>query len=106
MNAEETTLVLNDVFAERERQEAKFPDQSDLPDGTGTEHSKTVADLARSACDDAARCKTLTWKHILREEYAEAMAETELPKLRKELIQVAAVAVKWVEWLDRRTEQV
>lgn len=97
-----TADVLDEVATERQRQDAKFPDQKDLPDGTGQDHSATVARIARAACDEAAKGGRLTWRHILCEEYAEAMAETELPKLRAELVQVAAVAVKWIEWLDRR----
>lgn len=105
MDTERTTMVLNEVFAERERQEAKFPDQHDLPDGTGQDHSAVVAKIARAACDEAHKAGRLTWRHILCEEYAEAVAEVDRDKLRAELIQVAAVAVKWVEWLDRRSEK-
>ena len=42
-----------------------------------------------------------TWADILREEYFEALAETDPARLRVELIQVAAVAVAWVEAIDR-----
>ena len=41
------TNVLLDIHAERERQDAKFPDQHDLPDGTGGEHSRSTANIAR-----------------------------------------------------------
>lgn len=44
----------------------------------------------------------LAWSDILAEEVAEAFAETDPVKLRTELIQVAAVAVAWVECIDRR----
>jgi len=102
MSTENTAGVLAEVLAERERQEAKFPDQHDLPDGTGQDHAVVVAKIARAACDEAHKAGRLTWRHILCEEYAEAVAEVDPVKLRAELIQVAAVAVKWVEWLDRR----
>lgn len=42
------------------------------------------------------------WRHILDEEVAEALAETDPERLRAELVQVAAVAVQWIEALDRR----
>jgi hypothetical protein len=45
---------------------------------------------------------TTTWKHILREEFLEAMAEEDPEQLREELVQVAAVAVAWIEAIDRR----
>jgi malonyl CoA-acyl carrier protein transacylase len=44
----------------------------------------------------------VTWEHILTEEHYEAMAEEDPTRLREELIQVAAVAVAWVEAIDRR----
>lgn len=94
--------INEEIVAERVRQEEKFPDQADLPDGTGADHSAVVAKIARAACDEAHKAGRLTWRHILCEEYAEAMAETDREKLRAELIQVAAVAVKWIERLDRR----
>jgi hypothetical protein len=43
----------------------------------------------------------VTWAHILTEEFYEALAEADPEKLREELVQVAAVAVAWVECLDR-----
>ena len=92
--------INEEIVFERIRQEEKFPDQGDLPDGTGGEHSRMVARMARHQCEDMGAA--VTWKAILREEYAEAMAEEETAKLRAELIQVAAVCVKWIEHLDRR----
>lgn len=96
--------VLQDIAAERERQRVKFPEQEgfDLPDGTSPTF-KHAADRARAACDEAASRHAVTWRHILMEEAAEAMAETERVALRKELIQVAAVCAKWIEALDRRS---
>lgn len=47
---------------------------------------------------------TVTWWHILREEVFEASAEVDPAKLREELIQVAAVAMKWIEAIDRRAQ--
>lgn len=43
---------------------------------------------------------TVTWWQILREEVFEASAEDDTEKLRAELIQVAAVAVKMIDALD------
>ena len=41
--------------------------------------------------------------HLVREEVAEAFAESDPARLREELIQVAALAVSWVEKIDART---
>lgn len=97
--------INEEIVAERVRQEEKFPDQVDLPDGTGAEHSATVAKIARAACDEAHKAGRVTWRHILCEEYAEAVAEVDRVKLRAELIQVAAVCVKWIEWIDKRPKE-
>lgn len=102
MNTDRLALALAEIVRERHAQDEKFPDQHDLPDGTGGDHARTIASIARSQCEAASAEHKTTWKDILREEYAEAMAETEQAKLRAELIQVAAVCVKWIEWIDRR----
>ncbi|MGP3935066.1 hypothetical protein [Nonomuraea sp. KM88] len=93
--------VLADVAAERAAQDARWGMQI-LPDGTGGERAAAESGAARHATDTAARAGTLTWRHILEEEVMEAFAETEPDRLRAELVQVAAVAVKWAQALDRR----
>jgi hypothetical protein len=64
----------------------------------------TAQDLAgfyKHQCKERAAHGEVTWLDILLEEVAEAFAESDLVKLRTELIQVAAVAVRWVEAIDR-----
>ncbi|MCO5997238.1 nucleoside triphosphate pyrophosphohydrolase [Actinoallomurus rhizosphaericola] len=92
--------VLADVAAERAAQDAMWGVQ-DLPDGTGSEHT-AAADSAKRDCREAWADARLTWRHILAEEFCEALAETDPRALRTELIQTAAVAVKWVQAIDRR----
>lgn len=58
--------------------------------------------VAREIAALAAEHGGLTWRHILAEEMFEALAESDPAKLRAELVQVAAVAVQWVEAIDRR----
>lgn len=100
--AAETTAVLEDVAAERARQRARFGRQ-ELADGTGLEPwDETERDEARLRCDRATLAGSLTWRHVLEEEVAEALAEADPVELRAELVQVAAVAVQWIEALDRR----
>ncbi|HEX2142998.1 MAG TPA: hypothetical protein VHG10_00680 [Glycomyces sp.] len=93
--------VLDEVAAERARIDAKWGEQNH-PDGTGDYPEIIEADVAKMVCQDAADDGRLDWLHILREEVAEAFAESDPTKLRAELIQVAAVAVAWVEAIDRR----
>jgi hypothetical protein len=45
------------------------------------------------------------WFYILHEEILEAFCETDPEKQRAEMIQVAAVAVQIIEYLDRGTEE-
>lgn len=46
------------------------------------------------------------WTGIFLEEVFEALAEEDPEELRKELIQAAAVALQWVEAIDRRQDRV
>lgn len=94
--------VVREVVLERFRQDAKWGEQNH-PDGTGpTIPTLNAAEQARHECDYAHRNGTGTWRHILAEEVAEAFAESDPARLREELLQVAAVAVAWVEAIDRR----
>lgn len=103
-----TAEVLYEIARERSRQDAKWGEQNH-PDGTGpavrwitADTADYVADTARVECQRMASVGRVTWRHILVEEIAEALAEDDPDKLREELIQVAAVAVNWVESIDRR----
>lgn len=105
-----TVAVLGEVLTERGRQDARWGEQNH-PDGTGPRvavgvglcHADEAAEWARRACQWAARSDDVTWRRVLDEEHAEAIAEDDPARLRAELLQVAAVAVAWVEAIDRRT---
>jgi len=90
-----------DVRREREAQDDKWGEQNH-PDGTGDSHARLVAEHARVMCQEAAKDGRTTWKHVMWEEVAEAFAEHDETKLRTELVQVATVAIAWVEAIDRR----
>jgi hypothetical protein len=89
------------IDAERQAQLAKWGDQQH-PDGTGLVGDDKRADNARAVCQYAAKHGAVTWRDILWEEIAEALAETDPAKLRAELIQCGAVIAAWVSDLDRR----
>lgn len=96
--------VLTDVSDERNRQIEKFGEQ-DRENGTGSFYRTDAAD-AKSICQSRPSDEN-TWDEILLEEVYEAL-ETEpqdVENLRKELIQVAAVCVAWVENLDRKANR-
>lgn len=95
--------VLGEIRAERARQHALWGEQNH-PDGTGGPVMRSEADAMRARCQYLAVNGGPDWRAILLEEVYEALAEDEPAKLRKELVQVAAVATAWVEAIDRRTE--
>lgn len=97
------SYVFPEIMAERQRQILKFGNPT-LPHGTGGRGYIITCRNAKLECQSAAFNGDLSWSHILREELYEALEtdpEEELPALREELIQVAAVAVAWIEAIDR-----
>ncbi len=118
--AVEAHPVVLELAEERTRQTAKHGDQSHLPDGTGAAlwlsmdddyirrhgiRRDNLAAWAKARTDEASQASgdgSITFEHILTEEWAEAIAESDPDALRAELVQVAAVAVQWVEAIDLR----
>lgn len=116
-------VVLTEIAAEREAQDARWGQQNHK-DGTAPDRGWVGAGFAERVRNHPMRddrdyfqqwakdrCASLfaggqgTWEAILTEEWAEVVAEADEAKLRKELIQLAAVAVAWIEAIDRRTEE-
>ncbi len=99
--------VLEEVYLERERQDAKWGEQNH-PNGTGEGALRDLTDAGCSAGAAQGNCERMfaekrgTFADIFWEEVAEAMEEEDPKKLRKELIQVAAVAVSWIQAIDRK----
>ena len=93
--------IFDEIARERERQTELHPGTDDAPDGTGGSGRRTWETIARNACDRAAREGRCSFAHVLDEEASEVLAEEDPVKLRSELVQLAAVCVKWVEKLDR-----
>lgn len=91
-----------DICNEQVRQFNKWGEQNH-PDGTGRGY-EYLASAHRRLCDARHFRGDGTWADILLEEVYEALSESDLAKLRTELIQVAAVAATWVDAIDRRQE--
>jgi hypothetical protein len=95
----------DELVAERIRQQAKFGEQS-CPDAIPQQLAAIYrADVARRLCQAHFASGRGTWIDILCEEVAEAADEAfygNTKQLRQELVQVAAVAVAWIEAIDRR----
>lgn len=102
----ETLNVLLEVMAERTRQDMKWGTQNWTVGGSAI-FTRTAMN-AREACNIAAQEGTLSWRHIMREEFWELFAEddSEPEKQRAEAVQVAAVAVAMVECIDRKARLV
>jgi hypothetical protein len=84
-----TTAVLGEVAAERDRQDAKWGEQNHV-DG---DWSLVLAEEYGEACKEALGVR-FSPDAVRRGDHEFA--------LREELLQVAAVAVAWVEAIDRR----
>lgn len=102
--------ITREIWEELRRAEIKFPDQH-LPNGTpahveriglekALDQARRTANMYRKVCKTAAADGSLTWRHVLTEEFFEALAEHDPAALRAELLQVAAMAVRWVKDID------
>jgi len=97
---QETLRVLKDILAEREKQDVRWGVQDHL-DGTAKHYTEQATDFKRLAAQQAYR-GYITWNTILQEEVFEALSSSNEEHLRLELVQVAAVAMAWIEALDSR----
>lgn len=113
--ASSTARVVGEVFYERVRQDRKWGEQNHPSfDASAVAHGFVRARYcvpsaghAKAVCESMFSMKQGTYADILMEEVAEAFEEhhpKDKDKLQTELIQVAAVAVAWVEAI-RRGEQ-
>lgn len=98
---EQTAGVLEEVAKERRRQNVKFPNQ-DLPNGNNPRAYGALAEMAKTTCNEAAKHRELTWRHVLLEEVYEALECDADEEFEGEMLQVAAVAVACVENSRRR----
>jgi hypothetical protein len=95
--------VAREVHWERKRQDAKWGEQNHpLSQGSDDRAGCKAAERYWQK-ENAARVQAgeLTWDGILLEEVYEALAESDPKAMRAELLQVAAVAVAMVEYIDR-----
>lgn len=97
---EKTSAILLELLAERVMQDAKHG-APNLPNGTGHHSYTESAQMWKEAVDYCTEQGTLKHASVFQEEVFEALAESDPIKLRAELVQVAAYAVKWIEAIDR-----
>jgi hypothetical protein len=97
--------VLDEVYEERIRQEGRFGQQDHLDSLYGLSGYAEKAESYKKLYAEREKSGNVTWDIILLEEVFEALSEPDLKKMREELVQVAAVAVAYVEALDRREKK-
>ena len=97
-----TVSILKEVRNERRRQDEKWGEVQAIPNGTGGPGRDRQRDMFKALTDRKMERGTVTFLDVLQEEVAEAFAETDPDRLREELIQSAAVCVKWAEAIDRQ----
>ncbi|ALY07409.1 hypothetical protein SEA_WIGGLEWIGGLE_87 [Mycobacterium phage Wigglewiggle] len=96
--------VLDEIAAERARQEAKWGEQNHPDAYEELTYNLASGDCFKAVTEARSSFGMCSYADILLEEVAEAVDEAragDKAALRTELIQVAAVATKWVEKLDR-----
>lgn len=106
--------IIRAINKERERQNMKWGEnaQDGLANGVGVarlrgllamliQQPSAPSEIAKHSCDEAMKRGTVTFADILIEEVCEALEESNPISLKHELIQVAAVCVKWIEKLER-----
>ena len=104
--------ILGRVIAERRRQDAEWPDDDQLEDRTGPDERLWGfwdGPTFESAClhvkrrNDDAELTGAGLADLLLEEVFEACQETEPQRIVAELIQTAALAIKWAENIESRS---
>lgn len=95
--------IMTEIVAEADRAVDKHGPQLMLPDFSVNGHQIISADRARTTTDVAHERDTLSWGDVLLEEVAEAFEETsDVDALRTELVQCAAVVLRWIISIDVR----
>jgi hypothetical protein len=105
--------IFAEIHDERRRQDARWGQQNHLsvhfkPRSLTPSPGQSMLPVESEIKDlNALRAKkgTVTWSDIITEEVVEAVcADNELER-RAELVQVAAVAIAWIECIDRRSAE-
>lgn len=101
LNYRAITRILEDVCAERHKQLEEFGSEYQLRDGTSDTLQQFVTPI-QAMVDQRMSAGEHTWLQVLAEEFMEAATEADVAALRREVVQIAAVAFAWLEAIDMR----
>lgn len=104
MSLDKAHVVLREIFNERVRQNDLWGEQDHPHAFSQADYFAIDADEAKEQYSRRFEKGQGSWADILLEEFYEAIDEAkagDIPKLREELIQVAAVCVNWIQCIDR-----
>ena len=101
--ADARMMALARIIRERQAQEAKWGARFFPRGGLGFGSAAAQVEMGRlqAECDKAMLEGTCTFAHVLREEVAELIASTTEAEALTEAVQVGAVVIKLIEYLDR-----
>lgn len=91
--------ILSDIWEERQRQERKYPGTTAAsPDHSPTDCTTLLLAELGEVSEEA---KMLRWPWTRKARTGEDLTDSQIrQRLRKELLQVGAIAVAWIERLD------
>lgn len=95
-----TREILYEIQRECVRREVRGGADRGHPLGMGLPDFAGLAEQAKHDTDEATKDGTLTWRHIVNEEFFEMVCESDPDRVREEAIQLAAVVVQIVKYID------
>jgi len=95
--------IYEEIKTERKRQNELYGEQN-LPMVRVPEYRSQYKELADTMKEENKNPEKQDWCSILVEEVYEAFAEKKPEKQREEMVQVAAVAIQIIEYLDRKIQ--
>jgi|SRR5579859_5199996 len=100
VNTTRMLAVMEEIVDERFRQDAKWGEQN-YKGGNGLASHLGLAGVYKTLNDLPSIQKT--WKDVFLGEMHEALGATSDEELRQQLVQLAALAVAWIQAIDRKS---
>ena len=91
----ECNHIFQEILIERKRQKQKWEEQN-LKSGCNKKKYKLLSDYFKIVYETNVKIKQVSWADILLKEIYEALAEDDTVKIKKELIQSAAIIIAMI----------